>query len=510
MERAGSGIKGEQNDPQRVELVLELASVRELYGGLAPSLGTDGIFIELDDPADPGTTVSFRITLPDGVVVLEGEGLVLWARSPADDRGPAGVAVRFIRLSPTARETIDAVIDAHLAGGGELFDLDEGADGADVYPTDALVGRPPRLGPGRWRRRGPEDEPEGSRSGRRPSLLQSESEADAIDLRFEEVLHGLAPQLEDDDDPRSKELDEAIAMAVSAPAASSLAGEPEPVADDSPPDDDEDGGGAEEIPGILDHWKREVDSGVEDLARLAGPQRAPRASIPHPTPPARLPFEIDASDELETRPVSPADLSSGRRAAQPEGRPWVWWLVGAVAAAVLVAVLILLWPGSRLPAEHPVEAVASIDEAAEAAVDDASDVDVASGESVPEPSTVEAEPGPEPVASASLIRSISWRGLPNATEVVLQANGVVDSSRVDLLRLDEPPRILVRVRGIVTPYTPHRVDVSSPELIAIRIGHHPELRPPTLYVVLDTVSDAVAVAESSVEDSTVRVVVARP
>jgi Tfp pilus assembly protein PilZ len=510
VERAGSGTDGERDDPQRVELALELASVRELYGGLAPSLGTDGIFIELDEPEKPGTVVFFQITLPDGVVVLEGEGSVLWSRSPADDRGPAGVAVRFTRLAPTARETIDAVIDAHLAGGGELFDLDEVAGAGDVYPTDALVGRPPHLGPGRWRRRRPEDERERPGSGGRPSLLHSATEADSIDLRFEEVLHGLVPQPEDRDDPGSQALDEAIAMTVSAPAASSGAGGSEPVADDWQPDGVQEAGGAEEIPGILEHWKREIDSGVEDLARLAGAQRARPSPNPHPTALERLPFDTDTPEELDTRPVSPADLSRGRRAAQqPEGRPWVWWLVGAVAVAVMAAALILLWPGARPPAGQQQAAAYSIDEAAVPGAGDTREPVDAAGESVPEPLPAEADPVPEISGPASRIRSIDWRTLQGATEVVIDANGTVDSSRVDLLRLDEPPRILVRVRGIDTPYTPYRVDVGSPDVFAIRIGHHPELQPPTLYVVLDTVSAAVAVAESSVEGSTVRLVVAR-
>jgi len=95
-----------------------------------------------------------------------------------------------------------------------------------------------------------------------------------------------------------------------------------------------------------------------------------------------------------------------------------------------------------------------------------------------------------------------------ATEVVIEADGALEPARVDALRLDAPPRILVRVRGIEAPYTPHRLKVGSPELAAIRVGHHPELEPAALYVVLDLASPAVSIRSRTIEGSTARIVVA--
>ena len=107
------------------------------------------------------------------------------------------------------------------------------------------------------------------------------------------------------------------------------------------------------------------------------------------------------------------------------------------------------------------------------------------------------------------MRSISWRSRAGATEVVIEADGALEPARVDALRLDAPPRILVRVRGIEAPYTPYRLEVGSPELAAIRVGHHPELEPPTLYVVLDLASPEPLVLEGRVEGVVARVVVGR-
>lgn len=120
------------------------------------------------------------------------------------------------------------------------------------------------------------------------------------------------------------------------------------------------------------------------------------------------------------------------------------------------------------------------------------------------------QPEDQPSASAGRrVQDLTTRQRSGSTEVVVRADGPIDPQGVDTLRLDDPPRILLRIRGIEEPYTPHRVDVGSLDVAAIRIGHHPELQPPTLYVVLDTTSPEVEVVSSGVSGSSVTVVVAR-
>lgn len=509
--------EGDNGEPtERVDLTLRLESVRQLYTGLAPSLGTDGIFIEVDPPAAPEAVVAFRITLPDDVVVLEGEGTVLWSRTAEDADGPIGMAVRFTVLSPSTRETIDAVIDAHLAGGGELFDLDAGADGPDVYPTDALMGASSTLGQGRWKRRSDvETAAVASVAAPRSPLFGSAAEANAIDLRFEEVLHGLAPRLDDDEeeesDPRGLELDEAIEQAVSAPAVSETsieAATPEPAGPQHPVRSDATDTD-EVIPTILERWKRELDSGIEDLAHLKASPGGRAVAAAASSVLERLPFDDTQDADLATRPVPPEALSTGRRSPPPPGRPWLWWIVGAAAMALLAVTLILLWPQRRPPVTMPVPtAIAQARD--EAPIGD----EVQAPTAVPPSSAATASPtavaAAEVAAGRSVVRSISSRARPGATEVSIEASGSLDGGRVDTLALDDPPRILIRVKGIDKPYTPHLMEVGSPELIAIRIGHHPELHPPTLYVVLDTTSNAISVLGRDVEGSTARIVVGRP
>ena len=472
MESAGSRAGGTRGSLE-ADMALELQSVRELYSGLAPSLAPDGIFIELDEPAAPGSEVAFRVTLPGGVMVLEGSGIVMWSRDDDDDQGPAGMAVRFGPLSPSARETIAAVVDAHLASGGEVFDLGGHPAEADAFPTDALSNPAARLGPGRWTRRpaGAPPDPGAAPADRRPLLFRSPAAADAIDRGLEEMLHRLAPASADGEPARGGERV-----------------------------------GADEIPDILDRWKREVEvGGVE-------PGRSARAAGDGPVDdrvagePLRLPFEEATSPEGADGGGLPLASSSDRGTPPWVRRPWRWWLVGAGAVALLAVTLVALWPAPPLTRNLPAEVPGARRPLPSGRVAKASP-------EIPPPPAAAVAAAPSgssvPAAPAARVRSISWRSRAGATEVVIEADGALEPARVDALRLDAPPRILVRVRGIEAPYTPYRLEVGSPELAAIRVGHHPELEPPTLYVVLDLASPEPLVLEGRVEGVVARVVVGR-
>jgi hypothetical protein len=134
----GSEGPGEGASQGMVEVALGFDSMRHLHSELAPMLSNDGLFIHSDDPQPTDTVIRFRITLPEDFVLIEGTGVVIWSREPGDDGGPAGMAVRYASLSREAQETIDAIIDAHLASGGSLFNLDPAGDRQPSIPTDAL------------------------------------------------------------------------------------------------------------------------------------------------------------------------------------------------------------------------------------------------------------------------------------------------------------------------------------------------------------------------------------
>jgi len=94
--------------------------------------------------------------------------------------------------------------------------------------------------------------------------------------------------------------------------------------------------------------------------------------------------------------------------------------------------------------------------------------------------------------------------------VTVRTNGELspDSVRVSLLK--DPARVWVRIRGIETFYRPNDIEVGTPEVERVRVGHHPEETPQSLYVVFDLEDSAAVVREYTVEGETLRVVVGRP
>lgn len=91
--------------------------------------------------------------------------------------------------------------------------------------------------------------------------------------------------------------------------------------------------------------------------------------------------------------------------------------------------------------------------------------------------------------------------------MVLQADGGVVPRRIRHLRLEDPPRELVRISGIVGPTEPDVVSVGGALVSRIRLGHHPELSPPELYVVIDLVSPSARGATPEPSGDTIRIAV---
>jgi uncharacterized protein (TIGR02266 family) len=133
------GPEGSDNgDPQEgVEFNLRFETIRQLQTELAPHLSNDGLFVPADDPFPIDTVVRFRVTLPDDFVLIEGTGVVVWSRQPDETGSPPGMAIRYATLAKEAQETIDAIIDAHLASGGVLFNLERDTERSAAFPTDA-------------------------------------------------------------------------------------------------------------------------------------------------------------------------------------------------------------------------------------------------------------------------------------------------------------------------------------------------------------------------------------
>ena len=123
----------------------------------------------------------------------------------------------------------------------------------------------------------------------------------------------------------------------------------------------------------------------------------------------------------------------------------------------------------------------------------------------------ETKPEDVPVATtpATIISDVRWEPRTEGTVVVIHGNGRLEKSRVRVDLLSAPPRVLVRLRGIVEPYRPLEFPVGTDAVRAIRMGHHPEKNPPSQWVVLDVNGPGVKVKGVEVEGDTARVLVGR-
>jgi hypothetical protein len=94
--------------------------------------------------------------------------------------------------------------------------------------------------------------------------------------------------------------------------------------------------------------------------------------------------------------------------------------------------------------------------------------------------------------------------------VTVRTNGELSLKVVRVSLLKDPARVWVRILGIETFYRPNDIEVGSPEVERIRVGHHPEETPQSLYVVCDLEDPSAVVREHTVDGDTLRVVVGRP
>jgi hypothetical protein len=118
-------------------------------------------------------------------------------------------------------------------------------------------------------------------------------------------------------------------------------------------------------------------------------------------------------------------------------------------------------------------------------------------------------PTAAPAGPLTRIVDVTWDQGPSGTTISLTGDGTFADGSFGVLPLDDPPRILVRVNGITDGYPRHELAVGSSEVATIRIGHHPENRPPQLFVVLDLTDDLSAVTDTRVDGRTLMIEISR-
>ncbi len=99
----------ERREDDRVELDLEvgLEGDNTFFTGRAGDLSKGGLFVATDEPLPVGTELLLSFVLPDRYRV-RAEGIVAWVRAPRyrPDELPAGMGVRFLRLTPKDEHAI--------------------------------------------------------------------------------------------------------------------------------------------------------------------------------------------------------------------------------------------------------------------------------------------------------------------------------------------------------------------------------------------------------------------
>jgi Tfp pilus assembly protein PilZ len=495
-----------------IELDLKYETMRELQSELAPMLSNDGLFLPWKEPIETDSVVRFRVMLPEAFTLIEGTGVVVWTRGEGDEQGPSGVAVRYATLPSESQETIDAIIDAHLASGGELFNLDPDSGSSESFPTDALDHRSlDDRGAARREPMTPEEalsdleqarleirghvEPTPVEPVPAPNAEGVSLEDDylaSVEAQVHQAIAGVRDRVTQVTEPVDPELIE-LTTDVDAPGAPTTTEPHEPAPDPDP---------ETVIPDFLDRWRHEVDDETGDGGRTE-----------------RLDFESGVDDVVtDARPARYFDgndaegvMAAGdTEDARTRGRPW--WIVplGVGVGVVVVGYVIWLW---SLGGDAP-EPVPQVVEEIVAPSQGVVDVSVVQ-ETEPEAGVVEeadAMPPQAPIQQpplepATVVVSIVWRSGADGTEVEIRGNGTIAESTVETFGLSEPPRILVRIREIQQEYSSYELPVGTPEVERIRIGHHPELTPPALYVVLDLTRPDARVTGVSIEGDTARVTV---
>lgn len=75
------------------------------------SIGRGGFFLQMHQQFPrPGETISFRIAFGDRGCILEGQGIVRWVRSRAEDDAKSGVGVEFTYLAPASLDIFEGLI----------------------------------------------------------------------------------------------------------------------------------------------------------------------------------------------------------------------------------------------------------------------------------------------------------------------------------------------------------------------------------------------------------------
>jgi len=436
---------------------LEFETLRQFREVMAPRLNYEGFFVATRDPLPKGTPARFRFLLPDGFILVEGTAVVAWSRETgAGPDDPAGMALLFNELAHQSREIVDELIDFHIATGGDQFELGPAVGEPGDIGTDALMGEPAEA-------EIPPPDPEPTTAPEREA---------AVGKAKEEFLPDWLSEV-------AQKHDVDMSGDVTVPTEGVL---------EAPP----------EVPEPPEPVQQDFDVSL----------------MPEETAPDETPFQPEIGEEAEIMMPAPEKPPKPPR----DRRLWPFLLA---AVAVVAASAIVWWLVNRGPAEVLQEPLAVIEETPvpqptadvfeqpttedleETVAEETAEAPEATESEAPAPS-VERVSGP-----ATRVLLVAAARVADVTVVTVKVNGDLVEGSVRVSRLEDPARVWIRIQGIETFYRPNDIAVGTPEVERLRVGHHPEETPQSIYVVCDLASAAAVVREHTIEGDTLRVVVGR-
>ena len=474
-------------DSRRVPLETRVSLRFERFSGFisefSSNISPGGMFVKTQAPSPVGTLLDFEFQLGDGYPLIKGTGEVTWLRS--DEQGPdkpAGMGLRFLRLSKGSRELIYKIVDEFIHQGGEPFDLEAGAAGRPPVPAgQAAAESAPAEGSGVEAPAPPQ--PVAATPALAPAAVPVPFDAPAA------ARMPLAPTAEAAAPPSEPPLAALSLPALAARTFGGAAEGPSPVPPAPLPEPPVPlGAYAAAAAQPRANWTRGRLAAVVAAAVLVG---LGAAAFVFQEPLMRRAGLLGRGEG--GAPVSPDAAPATADATPPGG--------GATAPAAGAEAPSLAPSGGRdaVPAAASTDAIPEPAPPSAAAGPEnlAAPAGQARDPAPPPPAPSRPQPAPAaPAASAPLtaIRSITWRLAGEDTELTVRGDGPIRAGGYTRARLEGgSPRELIRIRGVRGPYSPARLAVGSSQLKQVRTGHHVLPGGQELHLVLDLADSGVVV-----------------
>jgi molecular chaperone DnaK len=442
-------------DSRRVPLATRVQLKFEWFSGFiseySANISPGGMFIRTQTPELVGRVLGFEFRLGDGFELIQGTGEVAWVRQLDESvEKPAGMGLRFLELSPHSRELIGRMVENYIREGGTPFDV-ANAPAATVPPAQPPAALPAAA---------PAPPPAADPAPAVATPLEDASPQSPATPAAPPVpplpANVLAVPIEPPPPPHAERSSWPGLLATSAA----------PVAQPGEPD-----------PGVPERVSRERPVRVSRLvlwmffaAFLGGAAwvvlsqdlllgwltRRGTAAVALPAPPRRAArLHHAAAGPANAAPASAAEAVEAAAPARP-----------AASVASTPEPRVAVAPASPSPPSASPTPPAP----------------VAAASTAPAPLAVD----PAGMAALTEIQKITWQQGPDGTEVVLWGNGAFRRQDFVHYRVEgDPPRVLIKLRGILHPFAEGRLIVGTRQVRQVRTGFHDERAGNELHIVLD-------------------------